>query len=296
MFSDYLWAFFALAAAMFISMLYITDRRFLSDQRLNPFVFSSCATTSGAVFAIAMAAVIIGEIPHISAKAALFGLLIGVIGSLGSFSYYYALRNNEASHVAPYTKFTSVFSMIFAVVLLGEKVHAITIAGVLLVGLGGYIATERNRQGHPMIDKAVLLILAATFFWAIRGIPEKIILSEIHPLAIAAIAAVTRSIISVFIGTFLMHNEWQAFIGHLKNNARELRLMLFRGMLSASSLGLYYYALSMAPVSRAIPLANTDPIFTVILGCLILKEKCIKKRAIGALIAVVGAWMIVIGG
>ncbi len=294
--SEYLWAILSLSAAMFLSSLYIMDRRFLSNQNLNPFVFSSFATTLGAFFATILAVIVIGEVPEISGRALLFGIGIGLLGSLGSYSYYYALRNNEASHVAPFSKFTSVFSMVFAVILLGESVNTMTVAGVFLVGLGGYLATKRNKHGHPMIDKAVILIICATFFWAIRGIPEKIILSEIHPLALAAIAALTRCTVSTFIGAGVMNRQWNAFAGQLIKNARDMKLLLFRGMISASSLSLYYYALSMAPVSRVVPLANTDAIFTVIFGGIILREKNIKKKIFGAAIAVIGAWMIVMGG
>ncbi|MCK5333746.1 MAG: DMT family transporter, partial [Candidatus Aenigmarchaeota archaeon] len=284
------------SAAMFLSSLYIMDRRFLSNQNLNPFVFSSFATTLGAFFATILAVVIIGEVPEISSRALLFGIGIGLLGSFGSYSYYYSLRNNEASHVAPFSKFTSVFSMVFAVILLGESVNTLTVAGVFLVGLGGYLATERNRQGHPMIDKAVILIVAATFFWAIRGIPEKIILSEIHPLALASIAALTRCALSITIGAGVLNKEWKVFAGQLRKNARDMKLLLFRGMISATSLTFYYYALSMAPVSRVVPLANTDAIFTVIFGGIFLHEKNIKKKIFGAIVAVIGAWMIVIGG
>ena len=293
---DYLWAILSLSAAMFLSSLYIMDRRFLSNQNLNPFVFSSFATTLGAFFATILAVVIIGEVPEISSRALLFGIGIGLLGSFGSYSYYYSLRNNEASHVAPFSKFTSVFSMVFAVILLGESVNTLTVAGVFLVGLGGYLATERNRQGHPMIDKAVILIVAATFFWAIRGIPEKIILSEIHPLALASIAALTRCALSITIGAGVLNKEWKVFAGQLRKNARDMKLLLFRGMISATSLTFYYYALSMAPVSRVVPLANTDAIFTVIFGGIFLREKNIKKKIFGAIVAVIGAWMIVMGG
>ena len=281
---------------MFLSSLYIMDRRFLLNQNLNPFVFSSFATTLGAFFATLLAVLVIGGVPEISGKALLYGIGIGLLGSLGSYAYYYALRNNEASHVAPFSKFTSVFSMVFAVILLGESVNTLTVAGVFLVGLGGYLATERNRQGHPMIDKAVILIVAATFFWAIRGIPEKIILSEIHPLAIASIAALTRCALSITIGAGVLNKEWKVFAGQLRKNARDMKLLLFRGMISATSLTFYYYALSMAPVSRVVPLANTDAIFTVIFGGIFLHEKNIKKKIFGAIVAVIGAWMIVIGG
>ncbi len=293
---DYLWAILSLSAAMFLSSLYIIDRRFLSNQNLNPFVFSSFATTLGAFFATILAVVVIGEVPEISSRALLFGVGIGLLGSFGSYAYYYSLRNNEASHVAPFSKFTSVFSMVFAVILLGESVNTMTVAGVFLVGLGGYFATERNRQGHPMIDKAVILIVAATFFWAIRGIPEKIILSEIHPLALASIAALTRCALSITIGAGVLNKEWKVFAGQLRKNARDMKLLLFRGMISATSLTFYYYALSMAPVSRVVPLANTDAIFTVIFGGIFLREKNIKKKIFGAVVAVIGAWMIVVGG
>lgn len=293
---DYIWVILSLSAAMFLSSLYILDRRFLSNQKLNPFVFSSFATTLGAFFATLLAVVVIGEVPEISGRALLFGVGIGLLGSLGSYSYYYSLRNNEASHVAPFSKFTSVFSMVFAVILLGESVNTITVAGVFLVGLGGYLATERNRHGHPIIDKAVILIVTATFFWAIRGIPEKIILSEIHPLALASIAALTRCALSITIGAGVLNKEWKVFARQLRKNARDMKLLIFRGMISATSLTFYYYALSIAPVSRVVPLANTDAIFTVILGGLILGEKDTKKRWVGAVIAVIGAGMIVVGG
>jgi len=68
-----------------------------------------------------------------------FLLGAGVMTTIGYLCYFHALEAGDAARVAPIDRLSLVFGVIFAAILLKEKVNAIGIAGVALMGCGALL-------------------------------------------------------------------------------------------------------------------------------------------------------------
>src|SRR3989338_6179092 len=108
------WIFFGLLAALGFGGLYTIDRSFVGKIKKNvqPFSYATFATGSSALFLTAFVLIFFG-MPEVTATAIKYSLVIGVLGALASVCYYYALRHAEASYVAPMTKLSVLFSVLF---------------------------------------------------------------------------------------------------------------------------------------------------------------------------------------
>jgi transporter family protein len=80
-----------------------------------------------------------GEIRSLDRRAVLFLTLSGLATGLSWLCYFRALQLGPASRVAPLDKLSVPLVMVFAWLLLGEKVNAAAVAGGLLITAGAMI-------------------------------------------------------------------------------------------------------------------------------------------------------------
>jgi bacterial/archaeal transporter family protein len=79
------------------------------------------------------------EIHSISRTSLIFLILSGFATGLSWLFYFRALQVGEASKVAPIDKFSLVLTIIFAALILKEKITAPIIFGISLITIGTYI-------------------------------------------------------------------------------------------------------------------------------------------------------------
>lgn len=78
-------------------------------------------------------------IAKIESRSWLFLILSGLATGLSWLFYYKALQVGEVSKVVPVDKFSMVISMVFAFVVLGEKLTGKTVIGGLLITVGTFV-------------------------------------------------------------------------------------------------------------------------------------------------------------
>jgi transporter family protein len=108
------------------------------------------STTATAVRAVIMAVFLAGvviyqgkieNLPLIISnnRALLFIALSGVAGALSWLFYFFALQNGKVSQVVPIDRLSVVFALVFAFLLLGEKVTVNAAIGAFLIVVGAII-------------------------------------------------------------------------------------------------------------------------------------------------------------
>lgn len=128
------WLIYALLSAISAAMVAVFGKMGL--QHLD-------ANTATAIRAVIMAlflvgvVVVQGKLNLISEiienrKALFFIALSGIAGALSWLFYFMAIKNGQVSQVAPIDK----LSVIFAVILFGEKISMIAAGGVALITVG----------------------------------------------------------------------------------------------------------------------------------------------------------------
>src|ERR1700738_4171164 len=79
------------------------------------------------------------ELRHLDRRTVLFLVLSGLATGLSWLCYFRALQLGPASRVAPLDKLSVVLVIVFAALILGEKLTAVTIAGGLLITAGAIV-------------------------------------------------------------------------------------------------------------------------------------------------------------
>jgi len=80
-----------------------------------------------------------GEIRYLDRRTVLFLILSGLATGLSWLCYFRALQLGPASRVAPLDKLSVPLVMVFAWLLLDEKLNAAAVAGGLLITAGAVI-------------------------------------------------------------------------------------------------------------------------------------------------------------
>ena len=134
------WRFFALGSAFFAALTAIFGKVGVSD------INSDLATFYRTLVIVAVSALLVSARHEWQAPATLpykgmiYLLLSGIATGLSWICYFRALQMAPASRVAPIDKFSVVLVVLFAVLLLGEKLTWKVGIGSILIA-GGVILT-----------------------------------------------------------------------------------------------------------------------------------------------------------
>lgn len=137
---DFDWRVFALGSAFFAALTAIFGKLGVSD------INSDLATFYRTVIILGVSALLVSARQEwqspaaLSSKGLLFLVLSGVATGLSWLCYFRALQLAPASRVAPIDKFSVVLVVVFAVLVLGEKITWKVAVGSMLIA-GGVILT-----------------------------------------------------------------------------------------------------------------------------------------------------------
>lgn len=131
------WLLFALLSAIAAALVSIFGKIGLDGIDANV-----ATTVRSIIMALFMVGVIIqGKFQNIgdvllNKKALLFITLSGIAGASSWLFYFLALKTGKVSQVAPVDKLSVVFSIILAMIILGEKLNFMTGIGVVFITAG----------------------------------------------------------------------------------------------------------------------------------------------------------------
>lgn len=133
------WIGWALLSALFAAATALLAK--IGVEHVDSNLATAVRTTVVVVFAwgIAIALGKHGEIRSLDRRTLLFLTLSGLATGLSWLCYFRALQLGPASRVAPLDKLSVPLVMIFAWLLLGEKINPAAIAGGLLITAGAIV-------------------------------------------------------------------------------------------------------------------------------------------------------------
>lgn len=133
------WIGWALLAAVFAAATALLSK--LGVERVDSNLATAIRTSVVVIFtwAIAIALGKHGELRSVDRRSLVFLTLAGLATGLSWLCYFRALQLGPVSRVAPLDKLSVPLIMLFAVVLLGEKLSMAEIAGGLLITAGAAI-------------------------------------------------------------------------------------------------------------------------------------------------------------
>ncbi len=227
-----------------------------------------------------------------------------LMASLGSFCFvlYHlfngrAYRGGDLSVVYPLCQTSMIYVPIWGMTLLGERLSATGICGIVLVVFGTYsIQMQRLSLGElvrpfrNLRSPSVRDALAAGFIYSIGSIAEKSGVRSYSPLYFTYMLV----LIMFFIMSFNMFRpKYRSLI------VEELRehwpLILISGPIMMASFLTFRYGLNLSPVSYAVPVRQVSIVIGVLIGILFLRESFGRIRLFSALFIMAGAALIKFG-
>jgi uncharacterized membrane protein len=217
------------------------------------------------------------------------------------FIYWYfltkALEKGDLSLIYPIMRSSPALVLIFSIIILGENVSALGVAGILLVAIGVYIInmeslvfSELFRPFRAMIrDRAIQFAFLTLFSVAGYTLVDKLAVSQMHPVVFAYIYPwISLSLFSSYIFKVkpndVLKKEWRTHKGSI----------LICGLLSIFGYFLILVAFTMERMSYVAGLRQLSIVFAVLLGGQILKEKNKRIRIAASIIIFIGAYLIII--
>lgn len=206
-------------------------------------------------------------------------------------SMYCALQATTRTHAsvaATLTATAPLFAAASAVVLLGEKITMPIAIGTLLTVIGVALLSWVPQHLRRVM---LIAVLFSTVTAIVRGVTQgtgKVGLNLTFDPSLAGAASFTVSAV----GTWLIY---RATRGHFPRNVPRAGLKWFglTGFVNAIAIFFMYAALAYGNVTVVAPIVAASPVFTIVIGRLLFKEKLSAKTLLG--IGLVLAGVIALG-
>jgi transporter family protein len=131
-----LWILFGFLSALFAALVAIFGK--IGVKNIDTTLATTVRAIVMALFLI-IVSLILGKqslIPQINSKALLFIVLSGIAGALSWLAYFLALKIGEVKGVAVLDRFSVVFAILLAWLILGESITIKNLIGMALITAG----------------------------------------------------------------------------------------------------------------------------------------------------------------
>jgi uncharacterized membrane protein len=208
--------------------------------------------------------------------------------------YMKALKYSDLSISVPMVTFTPAFLLLTSPVLVGEFPNITGIMGITLIVCGSYVLNiKQGKKGvlkpfkHLINEKGPKYMLLVAFIWSITSNIDKI---GIKSSSIVFWIISINFFSSVILTPLLV----------VKKKSRQLKLfecvklLSLVGFFAALRSIFQMWAIYLTLVAYVISIKRYSVIFSIIFGYIIFKEKGIRERLIGAILMVLGVFLIVL--
>ena len=134
-----MWVLLALGSAVFAGITSILAKCGIKNT-------DSTAATAIRTAVVLLIAGSLGQIADISAKSWIFLVLSGLATGASWLCYFRALQLGDVNKVVPVDKSSTVLTLLFAFIVLGEPISWLKGICVVLIGTGTYLMTEKKKD------------------------------------------------------------------------------------------------------------------------------------------------------
>lgn len=255
---------------------------------------SDVATALRTVVVLAFAwmmAFIVGSVPTIStitAKSLLFLILSGMATGGSWICYFKALSTGDVNKVVPVDKSSTILSILFAVIFLGEtRKLAVKLTGTAILAAGIYLMVEKKQDCEKENDgNWKFYAVLSALFAALTSILAKI---GINGMESSLGTAIRTGVVLIMSWIIVMMKGKQTQIKQV--DRKELVFICLSGIATGGSWLCYYYAIQNGIVSIVVPIDKLSIVVSVAFSYLVFGERLSKKAFAGLLLMVFGTLM-----
>lgn len=280
-----MWILLAVLSAVFAGVTSILAKCGIRDTDSD--VVTALRTGVVLVFAWIMVFVVgaQGGIRDISPQSFLFLILSGLATGASWLCYFRALSLGDVNKVVPIDKSSTILTVLFAILILGETNHlAVRLTGIVLIGIGTLLMIEkkqsdRSAQGNSYLIYAVL----SAVFAALTSILAKL---GIEGVDSNLATAIRTCVVLVMAWAIVFGRKKQGFVKQV--GKRELGFIVLSGIATGASWLCYYSAISLGVVSIVVPIDKLSILVSIGFSALVFHERLTKKAALGLGLIVIG--------
>ena len=282
------WLIFTLISAVTLSLSRILQRIMLKDDSIDSFSFSFVFPVMVGIV-IFFYTVVTGTVEFPNLIPVWFNVLLMIIFyGVGSVCIYQAYKSSPASEVSIIFSSSSAWSVLAAVVILGESLNTKSILGVLSIILG--ICVINYQKSKWKIDMGHIYAFLGAVMFGFAFSNDVIILkvfSTVPPYVF--LAFILPSVAILLYRPSLIKN-----IPPLFSKKNLGKLILTAAIYAISSISMYSAYKMGGKASSISPIQQTNVVMTVILSYFILSEKDnLNQKIVGTFLVFLGAILLI---
>ena len=255
------------------------------------------ALRTGIVFVFAwLMAFLSGSIPTLrqtDAQTFLFLILSGLATGASWICYFKALSIGEVNKVAAVDKNSTVLTVIFAILILGETEHWLfRMFCIVLIGAGTLLMIEKKESILESSRRGWLIYAGlSAVFAALTSVLSKIGIEGVE----SNLGTAVRTSVVLPLAWLLVFLKGKG--PKIRDIAvKELFFIFLSGIATGASWLCYYRAIQQGIVSIVVPVDKLSILVTVAFSCLFLKGRLTKKSAAGLVLITGGTLLMTVFG
>lgn len=288
-----MWLLFAVGSAFFSGITAILAK--CGIRKTDSTVATAVRTVVVLLFSWLMVFIVgsEAEIGSMSAKTVVFLILSGIATGASWLCYFKALQTGDINKVVPIDKFSTVLTMLLAMIFLNEGMSLLSAAAIVLISAGTFLMIQKQNTDFNRSDKndkswLVYAVLSAVFA-ALTSILGKVGIENVESnlgTAIRTCVVLVMAWLMVFV---------TGKTGEVRQIPRkDLLFICLSGFATGGAWLCYYKALQDGPASVVVPVDKLSILVTILFSYIVFKEKLSKKSLFGLLLIVVGTICMVI--
>ena len=182
-----------------------------------------------------------------------------------------------------------LFSTLFAFLFIGEQIALVTIIGTIIV-VSGIAVTRGGNDGSLQLRKSTMLIpLSSAVFYGAASVVRKAGLNILPEVTLGALVGAASGLLS-----FIVYLVFTQNLGTLRLSQNSVKYFVLSGVVVSLGWLSMFYALSTGDVSVVSALIGANPLFSLLLSLIMLKDTEVLdwRVAFGCLAIVVGVSII----
>ena len=233
------------------------------------------------------------EIKDINVKTFIFLILSGLSTGASWLCYFKALRLGDVNKVTPIDKSSTVLTMILALIFLGEKLTAVKIIGMVLIGTGTFLMIEKKKTDNSSADKrsgtSLVYAMFSAVFAALTSIFGKIGIEDVE----SNLGTAIRTVVVLLMAWILVFVEKKQ--SEIKNIDKKSWLFLvLSGFTTGGSWLCYYKALQDGLASVVVPIDKLSIVVSIVFSYFVFKEKLTIKSFTGLVLIIAGTLIMLV--
>ncbi len=222
------------------------------------------------------------QVPFVLASAAIW-FVINVLT-------FYAYKHTDLTLMRPIQKTNVLFVALMSVLVLGESLSPLTIAGTIIIFLGMVAVSWNRKLWDNMTWKGVGLSLAGAILIGLTAVIDKFnMVSDVSP----AVYGIMLYLLPGIVFAAIAMTRKKELVKSTKTHWKDLAIV---GAIGAVYFWIILNAYKVVELSIAYPVLQLSVLFTMALAYYVLKEKVdFRNRLIGAVMIVIGAILVTLG-